>query len=65
MALRAAQPVWSGFVIVPKFCRTPLAMEEAMPIAVRIACASSAFSLASAPTAEKIPSVPVPWKPRS
>ena len=30
-ALRAAQPVCNGFVIVPKLRRTPLAIELAMP----------------------------------
>ena len=59
-ALRAAQPVCNGFVIVPKLRRTPLAIELAMPNATRVVAASRRCSRASAATAEKMPSVPVP-----
>ena len=35
IALRPASPGWSGFVIVPKFWRLPLAIDAAMPRAFR------------------------------
>ena len=63
-ALRAAMPVWSGFVIVPKLRRNPLDIEDAMPNACAIVAASTRCSLASAASPENSASVPVAWKPR-
>ena len=59
----AACPACSGFVMVPKLHRLPLASDAAMPIARQVACASNLRIRAAATAAPMVPKVEVECHP--
>ena len=62
--LRAASPAWSGFVMVPKFCRNPPAFEAAIPSAIWTCGPVNPRMLAAAATAPRVPIAAVGCQPR-
>ena len=62
--LRAASPAWSGFVMVPKFCRNPPAFEAAIPSAIWTCGPVNRRRFAAAATAPRVPIAAVGCQPR-
>jgi hypothetical protein len=63
-ASRAARPACKGFVIVPKFWRLPLAIDAAMPSALRRRDSSRPSSRPAPAVAPITPRVAVACQPR-
>ena len=57
------RPAWNGFVMVPKFSRSPADWLPAMERALSIASLSSPASRPAAAAAANVPQVAVAWKP--